>query len=177
MSDARLMAARAQARGYAEVADAEVLASVEPGLWRIADVDGTPIFTVAVDLQLHATDLAGVPVARLSPTPAKVLLALLVATSTGTAHPYPGRVVLVDDVVTVLGGPRLGLQALAHAKGSLNKLRGWGLARLGADDVEVLGADLGVPVRLGVAAALWCGPWVGELTTLVEQITRQRLGR
>jgi hypothetical protein len=167
MSDARLMAARAQARGYAEVADAEVLASVEPGLWRIADVD----------LQLHATDLAGVPVARLSPTPAKVLLALLVATSTGTAHPYPGRVVLVDDVVTVLGGPRLGLQALAHAKGSLNKLRGWGLARLGADDVEVLGADLGVPVRLGVAAALWCGPWVGELTTLVEQITRQRLGR
>jgi len=175
MSDTRLMAARA--RGYAEAPEAAVLASVEPGLWRIADTGSTPIFTVAADLQLHATDLAGVPVARLSPTPTKVLLALLVATSTGAAHPYPGRLVLVDDVVTVLGGPRLGPQALAHAKGSINKLRGWGLARLGVDDAQVAGADLGVPVRLGVAAALWSGPWVGELTTLVEQIARQRLGR
>ena len=91
---------------------------------------------MAGDLHLHAADLAGLPVARLSPTQAKTLLAVLIATRTGAAHPYPGVAATVDDVLTVLGGLGMGLQAAAHAKGALNKLHTWRLARLGPPGTE-----------------------------------------
>ena len=58
-------------------------------------------------------------------------------------------------------------------KGALNKLHTWRLARLGrpgAEEEEVVTADLGVPVRVGPAMALWSGPWVGELVTLVGHL-------
>ena len=116
----------------------------------------------------------GLPVTRLSPTQAKTLLAVLIATSTGAAHPYPGAAVTVDDVLAVLGGPGLGLQAAAHAKGALNKLHTWRLAQLGPPGAEAVTADSGVPVRVGPAVALWCGPWVAELMTLVASVAEHR---
>lgn len=174
MSGLRLMAARALARGVVCPEEMPVLAALDPSLWRVARTSAEPVLTLAGDLQLHAADLAGLPVTRLSPTQAKTLLAVLIATSTGAAHPYPGAAVTVDDVLAVLGGPGLGLQAAAHAKGALNKLHTWRLAQLGPPGAEAVTADSGVPVRVGPAVALWCGPWVAELMTLVASVAEHR---
>ncbi len=154
-----------------------MLASLDPRLWRVVGTCAEPVLTLAGDLQLNAVDLAGLPVTRLSPTPAKALLAVLVATVTGAAHPYPGAAATVEDVLAVLGGPGMGPQALAHAKGALNKLHAWRLVELGPPGAEVAAADSGVQVRVGPAVALWCGPWVGELMRLVGQVAEHRRPR
>jgi hypothetical protein len=175
MDDGRLAAARTLVRGVTEPAEEPLLATLDPRLWQVTATYTGPILDLASHLHLHAADLAGVPVARLSPTQAKTLLALLVATGTGAPHPYPGAVATVDDVLTVLGGPAMGQPAIAHAKGALNKLHSWRLARLGPPGVETMTtADLGVPVRVGPLVALWSGPWVNELKTLVERVAEHR---
>jgi hypothetical protein len=170
MSSSRLAAACALARGFVRTEEAPVLAALEPRLWRVAGTSEEPVLTLAGDLQLNAADLAGLPVARLSPTQAKALLAVLVVTATGAAHPHPGATATVDDVLAVLGGTGMGLQALAHTKGALNKLHAWRLVEFGPPDAGVVAADSGVQVRVGPAVALWCGPWVSELMRLVGQV-------
>jgi hypothetical protein len=172
-----MTAARALARGSAHPEEAPELAAAEPRLWRTVPASSGPVFTLAPDLQLHAADLTGLPAARLSPTQAKTLLAVLVATSTGAAHPFPGAAASVDDVLAVLGGPRIGLHGAAHVKGALNKLHLWRLAQLGPPDAEPVVADSGVPVRVGPAVALWHGPWVSELMTLVGTVAEHRRPR
>ena len=92
--------------------------------------------------------------------------------------PSTGVVATVDDVLTVLGGTAIGPQAAAHVKGALNKLHTWRLAQLGPPGgEEAVTADLGVPVRVGPAVALWSGPWVGELMTLLGHLTEHRRPR
>jgi hypothetical protein len=178
MSDTRLAAARASARGIADPGEEPLLAALDPSLWQVAPTSAGPVLALVGHLHLHAADLAGLPVARLSPTQAKTLLAVLIATWTGEAHPYPGAVANVDDVLNVLGGRGMGLQAAAHAKGALNKLRTWRLAQLGpAGREEVVTADLGVLVRVGPAVSLWSGPWVSELMTLVGHLAEHRRPR
>ncbi len=177
MNNSRLAAACALARGVVRAEETPVLAALDPMLWRVAGTSEEPVLTLAGDLQLHAVELAGLPVARLSPTQAKALLAVLVVTATGEAHPYPGTAATVDDVVAVLGGTGMGLQALARTKGALNKLHAWRLAVLGLPDAEVVAADTGVQVRVGPAVALWCGPWVSELMRLVDQVAAHRRPR
>lgn len=174
MSSSRLAAACAFARGVVRMEDASALAALDHKLWRVAGTSAESVLTLAGDLQLNAVDLVGLPVARLSPTQAKALLAVLVATATSEPHPYPGAAATVDDVLAVLGGPGMGLQALAHAKGALNKLHTWRLAELGPPGAEVATADTGIPVRVGPAVALWCGPWVSELMRLVSQVAEHR---
>lgn len=175
MNDSRLAAARALARGVTEPAEESLLATLDPGLWQVTATHDGPILDLASHLHLHGADLVGLPVLRLSPTQAKTLLALLVATKTGAPHPYPGTAATVDDVLTVLGGPALSRPAAAHAKGALNKLHVWRLARLGPPGAETMTtADLGVPVRVGPLVALWSGPWVTELKTLVERVAEHR---
>ena len=173
MNETRLAAARASARGIVHRGEEPLLATLDPSLWQVAPTSAGPVLTLVGHLHLHVADLAGLPVARLSPTQAKTLLAVLIVTRSGAAHPYPGAAATVDDVLAVLGGRGMGLQAAAHAKGALNKLHTWRLARLGrpgAEEEEVVTADLGVPVRVGPAMALWSGPWVGELVTLVGHL-------
>jgi hypothetical protein len=178
VNGARLTAARALARGSAHPEEAHELAAAEPRLWRTVPACSGPVFTLAPDLQLHAADLTGLPAARLSPTQAKTLLAVLVVTSTGAAHhPFPGAAASVDDVLAVLGGPRIGLHGAAHVKGALNKLHLWRLAQLGPPGAERVVADSGVLVRVGPAVALWHGPWVSELMTLVGTVAEHRRPR
>jgi hypothetical protein len=178
MSETRLAAARASARGIVHPGEEPLLATLDPGLWQVASTSAGPVLSLAGHLHLNAADLAGLPVARLSPTQAKTLLAVLIATRAAAAHPYPGVAATVDDVLTVLGGRGMGVQAAAHAKGALNKLHTWRLARLGQPGAEeVVTADLGVPVRVGPAVALWSGPWVGELVTLVGDLAEHRRPR
>jgi hypothetical protein len=180
VSEARLTAARALARGIVHPGEEPLLATLDPSLWQVVPTSAGPVLTLVGHLHLHAADLAGLPVARLSPTQAKTLLAVLIATRTGAAHPYPGVTATVDDVLTVLGGHGMGVQAAAHAKGALNKLHAWRLARLGrpdAEEEELVTADLAVPVRVGPAVALWSGPWVGELVTLVGHLAEHRRPR
>lgn len=179
MNETRLAAARASARGIVHPDEEPLLATLDPSLWQVAPTSAGPVLTLAGHLHLHAADLAGLPVARLSPTQAKTLLAVLIVTRNGATHPYPGAAATVDDVLAVLGGRGMGLQAAAHAKGALNKLHTWRLARLGrpAQEEEVVTADLGVPVRVGPAMALWSGPWVGELVTLVGYLAEHRRPR
>ena len=175
MNDGRLAAARALARGVTESAEEPLLATLDPGLWQVTATHAGPILDLASHLHLHAADLTGLPVARLSPTQAKTLLALLVVTKTRAPHPYPGVPATVDDVLTVLGDPAMSRPAAAHVKGALNKLHVWRLARLGPPGAEATAtADLGVPVRVGPLAALWSGPWVTELKTLVERVAEHR---
>jgi hypothetical protein len=170
--------AAAQAWAGREVPPDEAVAlarALTPQLWRIAQAGTRQVLTVTEDLQLHGTVLGEIPVVRLTPTTAKTLLAVLLATAaTGATHPYPGRITAVDDVVAILGGPHLGPTGEAHIKGALNKLHGWQLVALGVDEDEGVSADLGVPVRVGPAVALWSGPWVGELLTLLTQVAEQR---
>lgn len=178
MSDTRLAAASALARGIVHPDEEPLLASLDPGLWRVAPTSAGPVLALAGDLHLHAVELAGLTMARLSPGQAKALLAVLIATRTGAAHPYPGVEATVDDVLTVLGGTVMGSQAAAHVKGGLNKLHAWRLAKLGLLGAEEpVTADLGVPVRVGPAVALWSGPWVGELMTLVRHLAEHRRPR
>lgn len=178
MSATRLAAARALARGVVRPGEEPLLAVLDPGLWQVAPTSAGPVLALAGDLHLHAAELSGLPIARLSPTPAKTLLAVLIATGTGAAHPYPGVEAAVDDVLAVLGGTAIGPQAAAHVKGGLNKLHAWQLAQLGSPGAEEpVTADLGVPVRVGPAVALWSGPWVGELMTLVEHLAEHRRSR
>lgn len=178
MSDTRLAAARALARGIVLRGEEPLLAGLDSGLWQVAPTSAGPVLALAGDLHLHAIELAGLPVVRLSPTQAKTLLAVLIATGIGAAHPYPGAVAAVDDVLTVLGGTVMGSQAAAHVKGALNKLHAWRLAQLGPPGAEEpVAADLGVPVRVGPAVALWSGPWVGELMTLVGHLAEHRRPR
>jgi hypothetical protein len=178
MSDTRLAAARALARGIVHPGEERLLAVLDPGLWQVAATSAGPVLALAGDLHLHAAELAGLPIARLSPTPAKTLLAVLIATGTGAVHPYPGVEAAVDDVLAVLGGIAMGPQAAAHVKGGLNKLHTWRLAQLGPPGAEEpVTADLGVRVRVGPAVALWSGPWVGELMTLVGHLAEHRRPR
>jgi hypothetical protein len=178
MTDTRLAAARALARGIVHPDEEPLLAVLDPGLWQVAPTSAGPVLALAGDLHLHAAELAGLPMARLSPTPAKTLLAVLIATGTDAAHPYPGVEATVDDVLTVLGGTAMGPQAAAHVKGGLNKLHTWRLAQLGPPGAEEpVTADLGVPVRVGSAVALWSGPWVSELMTLVGHLAEHRSPR
>ena len=177
MNDPRLAAACALARGHARPEEMHLLATAEPRLWRTVSECPDPVFTLADDLQLHAADLSSLPLARLSPTQAKTMLAVLVVTSADAAHPFPGAAASVDDVFAILGGPRMGLHGAAHAKGALNKLHLWRLAQLGAPGAEPVTADSGVPVRLGPAVALWHGPWVSELMTLVRRVAEHRRAR
>jgi len=178
MSDTRLAAARALATGIVHPGEETLLAGLDPGLWQVTPTSAGPVLALAGDLHLHAVELAGLPVARLSPTQAKTLLAVLIATGTGAAHPYPGAVATVDDVLTVLGGTAIGPQAAAHVKGALNKLHTWRLAQLGPPGgEEAVTADLGVPLRAGPAVALWSGPWVGELMALVGDLAEHRRPR
>ncbi len=170
----RLTAARALARDTVRADEMPVLAGLDPSLWRVVQTSAGPVLTLTDDLQLHAAALTGLPVVRLSRTQAKTLLAVLIVTATGAAHPYPGAVASVDGVLAVLGGPGMGPQAIAHAKGALNKLHAWRLAQLGRPGAEVVTADLGVPVRVGPAVALWSGPWVSELMTLVGHLGEHR---
>src|SRR6266496_3449055 len=92
----------------------------------------------------------------------------------GQRYRSRGRNASADGVLAVLGGPGMGPQAIAHAKGALNKLHAWRLAQLGRPGAEVVTADLGVPVRVGPAVALWSGPWVSELMTLVGHLGEHR---
>lgn len=181
MSDTRLAAARASARGIVQPGEERLLKALDPGLWQVAPTSAGPVLTLARHLHLHAADLAGLPVARLSPTQAKTLLAVLIATRTGAAHPYPGAMATVDEVLAVLGGPDMGLPAVTHAKGALHKLHTWRLAQLGTPGAEeaeeVVTADPGGPVRVGPAVSLWSGPWVSELMTLVGQLAEHRRPR
>lgn len=177
MNDARLAAARALALGWARPEETHHLAAAEPRLWRTVSAGPDPVFTLADDLQLHAADLTGLPIARLSPTQAKTLLAVLVVTSAGAAHPFPGAAGSVDDVLAVLGAPRIGPHGAAHAKGALNKLHLWRLAQIGAPGAEQVTADTGIPVRVGPAVALWHGPWVSELMTLIGRVAEHRRPR
>ncbi len=178
MSDMRLAAARALATGIVHPGEEPLLAALDSDLWRVTPTSAGPVLALAGDLHLHAVELASLPVARLSPTQAKTLLAVLIATGTGAAHPYPGVVATVDDVLTVLGGTAMAPQAAAHVKGALNKLHTWRLAQLGPPGVEEpVTADLGVPVRAGPAVALWSGPWVGELMTLIGHLAEHRRPR
>jgi hypothetical protein len=174
--EARLTAARARARGRVLPTEVDVLAALEPRLWRVVETDDRRVLAVAADLQLHADDLAKQPAIRLSATQAKTLLAVLVATATGASHPYPGAPTTVGQVLSVLGGPRLDSLAAAHVKGSLKKLHLWRLATLGCDGEEVTDLDHATAVRVGPAVALWSGPWVSELTALVCQVVEQRRG-
>jgi hypothetical protein len=176
MSETRWAAAQAWASRDVPADEAAQLAgSLTPQLWRIVQIGTRRVLTVTEDLQLHGMVLGEVPVVRLTPTTAKTLLAVLLATAaTGATHPYPGTVTAVDDVVAILGGPHLGLGGEAHIKGALNKLRGWHLVDLGDDRDEIAYADLGVPVRVGPAVALWSGPWVGELLTMITEVAEQR---
>jgi len=175
VSAARILAAHARARGSVHGDEAGLLAKLEPGLWRVVDVGAELVLTVAADLQLHNADLGRLPAVRLSATQAKTLLAVLVATATGAPHPHPGSPATVEDVLAVLGGPRLGEQAAAPVKGALKKLHAWRLATLGADgDDEVVAVEGATLVRVGPAVALWSGPWVAELTALVAQVAVQR---
>src|SRR5262249_47019231 len=111
MTETRLAAARALARGIVHPGEEPLLAGLDPGLWQVAPTSAGPVLALAGDLHLHAAELAGLPMARLSPTPAKTLLAVLIATRTGAAHPYPGVEATVDDVLAVLGGTTMGPQA------------------------------------------------------------------
>jgi hypothetical protein len=176
VSEARLTAARARARGSVEAKEVGVLAALEPGLWRVVETDERRVLTVAADLQLHNADLVKLPAIRLSATQAKTLLAVLVATATGASHPYPGGPTAVGEVLAVLGGPRLDSLAAAHIKGSLKKLHLWRLATLGCDGEEVTDLNRTTAVRVGPAVMLWSGPWVSELTALVRQVVEQRRG-
>jgi hypothetical protein len=173
VSEVRLAAARARARGGVAVDELSALATLESGLWRVVEAGDERLLTVAEDLQLHNADLAKLPAVRLSATQAKTLLAVLVATATGAAHPYPGAPATVADVLAVLGGPRLGEAAKAHVKGALKKLNAWRLATAGIGDAEVAEVGNGSPVRVGPAVAAWSGPWVTELTMLVAQVAGQ----
>ena len=178
MNDNRLAAARAMARGITKPADEPLLAALDPALWQVTATHAGPLLALASHLHLHAADLAGFPVARLSPTQAKTLVAVLVATRADAPHPYPGTPATVDDVLAVLGGPAVSQQAIAHAKGALNKLHSWRLASLGPPGAEAMTtADLGVPVRVGPEVALWSGPWVSELITLVGRVAQHRRSR
>lgn len=178
VSDTRLAAARALARGVVHPGEEPLLAVLDPDLWQVVPTSAGPVLALAGDLHLHAAELSGLPMARLSPTPAKTLLAVLIATGTGAAHPYPGAEATVDDVLTVLGGTAMGPQAAAHVKGGLNKLHTWRLAQLGPPGAaEAVPADLGVLVRVGPAVALWSGPWVGELMTLIGHLAEHRRPR
>jgi hypothetical protein len=174
VSDTRLTAARARARGRLEAGEVDDLAALEPGLWRVVETDQQRMLTVAADLQLHDDDLTKLPAIRLSATQAKTLLAVLVATSTGASHPYPGALTTVGEVLAVLGWPLLGESAAAHVKGSLKKLHLWRLATLGCEGVTDI--DSATAVRVGPAVATWSGPWVAELTALVAQVIQQRRG-
>jgi hypothetical protein len=178
VNDTRLAAARALARGITKPADEPLLAGLDPALWQVTATHAGPVLALASHLHLHAADLAGFPVARLSPTQAKTLVAVLVATRADAPHPYPGTPAKVDDVFAVLGGPVMSQQAIAHAKGALNKLHLWRLAQLGPPGADAaITADLGVPVRVGPEVALWSGPWVSELITLVGHVTEHRRPR
>jgi hypothetical protein len=176
VSDARLTAARARARGRVEAGEVGELAALEPGLWRVVETDQQRMLTVSADLQLHDDDLTKLPAIRLSATQAKTLLAVLVATSTGASHPYPGALTTVGGVLAVLDWRLLSESAAAHVKGSLKKLHRWRLARLGCDGDEVTDIDSATAVRVGPAVASWSGPWVAELTALVAQVIQQRQG-
>jgi hypothetical protein len=170
----RLAAARARARGTVAGDEIAALAALEPSLWRIANAGGRPIWTLDEDLQLHGADLAGLPASRLSATVAKTLLAVLVVTAAaGARHPYPGRLAMVDDVFEMFGGPRLGRQAEAHIKGALKKLHGWQVVRLGEDLCGGY-AHAGVELQVGPMIALWSGPWVTELVSLIARVAEHR---
>lgn len=176
MNDVRLSAARARARGSVLAEERSRLASLEPSLWRVAQTENDMCLTFAEDLQFHSADIAGLSMSRLSEGQARVLLALLVVTRPATSnhvHPYPGVIATVNDVLTVLGAPRLGAPGEAHAKGALKKLHSWRLAHLG-DVGEPVQVEVGTPVRLGPAVALWSGPWLGELLVLVDRVAEQR---
>jgi hypothetical protein len=176
VSDARLTAARARARGRVEAGEIGDLATLEPGLWRVVETDQQRMLTVAADLQLHDDDLTKLPAIRLSATQAKTLLAVLVATSTGASHPYPGALTTVGEILAVLGWPLMGESAAAHVKGSLKKLHLWRLATLGCEREVVADIDSATAARVGPAVATWSGPWVAELTALVAQVIQQRRG-
>jgi hypothetical protein len=172
----RLIAARARARQSVLSHERVPLAGLEPVLWRLAGTEDRLCLALAEDLQLHGADVSKLAVARLSEGKAKALVAVLVVTRSPTsnpAHPYPGVAASVGDVLAVSGA--LGREkAEAPVKGALNKLHGWGLVRLGEHDDELVPAEIGVPVRLGAAAAVWSGPWVAELMTLVARVAEQR---
>jgi hypothetical protein len=171
VSDVRLAAARARARGTVAADELGVLATLESGLWRVVDAGEERMLAVVEDLQLHNADLAGLPAGRLSLTQARTLLAVLVATATGATHPFPGGPATVADVLAVLGGPQLGEASKAHVKGALKKLHAWRLAAIGTGEVAEVG-NAG-PVRVGPAVAAWSGPWLAELTVLVAQAAGQ----
>lgn len=171
----RVAAARARARRHVLPGERAALQPVEPRLWRVAPASDQWVFTVAEELQLNGADMTDLPIDRLSRGVAKTMLAALVVTWQGQGHPYPGRVASVDDVLFVLGSPALTVQAEAHIKGALNKLSPWGLVQLGDESGSPAPpADLGVPLRLGPAVALWSGPWLAELHTVIDHVAEER---
>ena len=76
MSDTRLAAARALATGIVHPGQETLLAGLEPGLWQVTPTSAGPVLALAGDLHLHAVELAGLPVTRLSPTQARWSLQL-----------------------------------------------------------------------------------------------------
>lgn len=172
----RLIAARARARRFVLSHEQARLTGLEPALWRLAGTDDHLRLTVAEDLQLHGAEVSKLAIARLSEGKAKAMIAVLVVTRSPTsnaAHPYPGVAASGKDVLAVTGA--LGREkAEAQIKGALNKLHEWGLVRLGEVDDKLASAEIGVPVRLGPAVAMWSGPWVAELMALVTRVAEQR---
>ena len=91
MNETRLAAARASARGIVHPGEEPLLKTLDPSLWQVAPTSAGPVLTLVGHLHLHAADLAGLPVARLSPTQAKTLLAVLIVTRSRCGPPVSGR--------------------------------------------------------------------------------------
>jgi hypothetical protein len=169
--DARLAAARARAAGLLPASARGLLSRQPAQVWRVVEVGDRVLLAVAADLQLHRVDRGELPIARLTPTQALALLGVLVATSMGAAHPWPGRPARVADVLAALGGPDLPDGRVANLRGALKRLHTFRLAVVGASELrEPASAHDEVAVTVGPAAAAWTGPWVDDLMALVSQV-------
>ena len=91
MNETRLAAARASARGIVHRGEEPLLATLDPSLWQVAPTSAGPVLTLVGDLHLHVADLAGLPVARLSPTQAKTLARCLDRDPERCGPPVSGR--------------------------------------------------------------------------------------
>jgi hypothetical protein len=169
--DARLAAAHARAAGLLPTSARGLLARQPAQVWRVVEVGDHVLLSVAADFQLHRVDRGELPIARLTPTQALALLGVLVATSTGASHPWPGRPARVADVLAGLGGPDLPDGRVANLRGALKRLHSFRLAVVGASELrEPASVHDEATVTVGPAVAAWAGPWVDDLMALVSRV-------
>lgn len=171
----RLAAARARAAGSAPPADRAALARLPAQVWRTVEADGAVRLAIAADYELHDGPVDDLPVARLTPSQARALVAVLAATHTGADHPWPGRPTTLGAVLAVLGGPDLSTGSAAAVKGALRKLTVHDLVVLGhPDDPDPGALDDDLAVRVGPAVAAWAAPWVNEVVALAGAVAASR---